>query len=135
MLSLKPFGCLPSTQSDGVQAKIQARMRDAFFLAIETDADGELAAHGRVQLALVEAQLRAHAEFERVLASTGRRLDDIRQYVDEHPEIRRASYLVPHRAGVAGVAANFVLHVADLMRKGGRSHRPKVTAPAASEGA
>jgi predicted nucleotide-binding protein (sugar kinase/HSP70/actin superfamily) len=135
VLSLKPFGCLPSTQSDGVQAKLQARMQDALFLAIETGVDGELAAHGRVQLALVEAQLRAQAEFEQALAATGRRLDDIRQYVDEHPEMRRASYLVPRRAGVAGVAANFVLHVADRMRKGGRSHRPKVAAPAASRGA
>jgi predicted nucleotide-binding protein (sugar kinase/HSP70/actin superfamily) len=135
VLSLKPFGCLPSTQSDGVQAKLQARMQDALFLAIETGVDGELAAHGRVQLALVEAQLRAQAEFERALAATGRRLDDIRQYVDEHPEMRRASYLVPRRAGVAGLAANFVLHVADRMRKGGRSYRPKVAAPAASGGA
>ena len=131
VLSLKPFGCLPSTQSDGVQAKLQARMRDTLFLSVETGADGELTAHGRVQMALVEARLRAQAEFERALAATGRRLDDIRRYVDDRAELRRASYQVPDRAGVAGVAANFVLHVSDLMRAGGRPQRSKVAAPAA----
>jgi predicted nucleotide-binding protein (sugar kinase/HSP70/actin superfamily) len=130
VLSLKPFGCMPSTQSDGVQAAIQARLKDALFLAIETGGDGELVAHGRVQMALIEARQRARAEFERVLASTGRTLDDVRQYVDEHPELRRATYLVPRRDGVAGVAANFVLHVSDLMRAGRRFHRSKVVAPA-----
>lgn len=135
VLSLKPFGCLPSTQSDGVQAALQARMRSALFLSVETGAEGELTAHGRVQMALVEARLRAQEEFQRALAATGRRLDDIRRYVDEHPELCRAMYCVPHRAGVAGVAANFVLHVSDLMRAGGRPHRLKVAAPAAHGGA
>jgi predicted nucleotide-binding protein (sugar kinase/HSP70/actin superfamily) len=134
VLSLKPFGCMPSTQSDGVQAAILTRFRDMLFLPIETGAEGELSAHSRVQMTLVEARQRAEAEFERALASTGRRLDEIRAYVDDHPALRRATYRVPHRAGVAGVAANFVLHVGDLMRAGGRARRLQA-APAAHGGA
>jgi predicted nucleotide-binding protein (sugar kinase/HSP70/actin superfamily) len=121
VLSLKPFGCMPSTQSDGVQAAILARCPDMMFLPVETGAEGELAAHSRVQMALVDARQRAHAEFKQALASTGRTLDDIRRFVDVHPELRRATYRVPHRHGIAGVAANFVLHVNDLMRGGLRA--------------
>ena len=32
-----------------------------------------------------------------------------------HPELSRPLYHVPHHDGIAGVAANFVLHVNDLM--------------------
>ena len=36
VLSLKPFGCMPSTQSDGVQAAVIAHFPDMIFLPIET---------------------------------------------------------------------------------------------------
>ncbi len=135
VLSLKPFGCMPSTQSDGVQSAILARFPETTFLAVETGAEGELAAHSRVQMALVDARLRAQAEFQRALASTGRTLDEIRRYADDHPELRRATYSVPHRAGVAGVAANFVLHVSDLMRRRRRVRGAEVATPEARQGA
>jgi predicted nucleotide-binding protein (sugar kinase/HSP70/actin superfamily) len=115
VLSLKPFGCMPSTQSDGVQASLLNQFPDMLFLPIETGAEGELAAQSRVQIMLVEARARAHAEFRQVLETTGRTPDDIRAYVDDHPELKQARYLVPRRPGVAGVAANFVLHVHNLM--------------------
>jgi predicted nucleotide-binding protein (sugar kinase/HSP70/actin superfamily) len=82
VLSLKPFGCMPSTQSDGVQASLLNQFPDMLFLPIETGAEGELAAQSRVQIMLVEARARAHAEFRQVLETTGRTLDDIRAYVD-----------------------------------------------------
>ncbi len=135
VLSLKPFGCMPSTQSDGVQSAILARFPETTFLAVETGAEGELAAHSRVQMALVDARLRAQAEFQRALASTGRTLDDIRRYVDDHPDLRRATHHVPHRAGIAGVAANFVLHVSDLMGTGRRLRGAQVPTPEARQGA
>ena len=53
--------------------------------------------------------------FDRALEATGRDLDDIRKYVDGHPELRTPLYRVPHQPGYAGVASNFVLHVAELM--------------------
>ena len=39
----------------------------------------------------------------------------VRAFVAERPELRRPFYQVPHRHGVTGTAANFVLHVSDLM--------------------
>jgi hypothetical protein len=130
VLSLKPFGCMPSTQSDGVQSAVVARFPDMLYVPVETAADGELAAHNRVQMALVEARARAEAELAKVLASTGRTLEDIQAYVADHPELRRAGYRVPHHEGVAGVAANFVLHVHRLMGRSSRSIRPfSTTAP------
>ena len=66
-------------------------------------------------MALGEAKAKAKAEFETVLKSTGKSLQDIRGYVAEHAELRRPFYHVPHREGIAGTAAQFVLHVSDLM--------------------
>ncbi len=120
VLSLKPFGCLPSSQSDGVQSAVTARFKDMIFLPVETAAEGELEAHSRVQMALVEARARARAEFEDALRATGRRLDEIRAFVADHPELRRPFCRIPRRRGVAGVAANFVWHVSDLMRRARR---------------
>jgi predicted nucleotide-binding protein (sugar kinase/HSP70/actin superfamily) len=115
VLSLKPFGCMPSTQSDGVQSSIVARFRDMLFVPIETAAEGELNAHSRVQMALVEARSRAQAEFDEALGRAGRTLAEIRRYVEGHPELRDPLYHVPHRPGVVGEAANFVLHVGERM--------------------
>lgn len=115
VLSLKPFGCMPSTQSDGVQSTVSARVKSVLFLPIETAAEGELHAHSRVQMVLVEARQRAEEEFDRALASTGKKLNEIRRYVDDHRELKSPFHHVPMRPGVAGVAANFVLHVSELI--------------------
>jgi len=115
VLSLKPFGCMPSSQSDGVQSAVMNHFKDMIFLPIETSGEGEINAHSRVQMALGEAKAKAKAEFQQALDSTGRRLDDMRAYVAERPELRHPFYRVPHRDGVTGTAANFVLHVNDLM--------------------
>ncbi len=115
VLSLKPFGCMPSTQSDGTQSAVMNHFKDMIFLPIETSGEGEINAHSRVQMALGEAKAKAKREFQEALESTGKRLDDIRGYVAEHPELRHPFYKVPHVKGVTGTAANFVLHVSDLM--------------------
>jgi predicted nucleotide-binding protein (sugar kinase/HSP70/actin superfamily) len=115
VLSLKPFGCMPSTQSDGVQSAVMSHFKDMIFLPIETSGEGEVNAHSRVQMALGEARTKARLEFQQALDSTGRRLDDIREYVATHRELRSPFYHLPCRDGVTGTAANFVLHVADLM--------------------
>jgi predicted nucleotide-binding protein (sugar kinase/HSP70/actin superfamily) len=115
VLSLKPFGCMPSSQSDGVQSAVMNHFKDMIFLPIETSGEGEINAHSRVQMALGEAKAKAKGEFQQVLESTGKRLEDIRAYVADHPELRRPFYKVPHAHGITGTAANFVLHVSDLM--------------------
>ena len=115
VLALKPFGCMPSSQSDGVQSAVINKFKDMIFLPIETSGEGEVNAHSRVQMALGEAKTKAKAEFETVLKSTGKSLADIRAFVADHPELRRSFYQVPHREGIAGTAAQFVLHVSTLM--------------------
>ena len=115
VLSLKPFGCMPSSQSDGVQSAVMNHFKDMIFLPIETSGEGEINAHSRVQMALGEAKAKAKLEFQQALESTGKRLEDIQAFVADHPELRRPFYKVPHRHGVTGTAANFVLHVSDLM--------------------
>jgi predicted nucleotide-binding protein (sugar kinase/HSP70/actin superfamily) len=127
VLSLKPFGCMPSSQSDGVQSAVMNHFKDMIFLPIETSGEGEINAHSRVQMALGEAKAKARLEFQQALDSTGKSLDDIRRYVDQHPILRRPFYNVPHRKGMTGTAAQFVLHVGDLMdgrARFGRLPRP-----------
>jgi predicted nucleotide-binding protein (sugar kinase/HSP70/actin superfamily) len=115
VLALKPFGCMPSTQSDGAQSAVAGHYKEMIFLPIETSGEGEINAHSRVQMALGEAKVKARMEFDKTLQSTGKKLDDIKSYVAEHPELRHLFYAVPQREGVTGVASNFVLHVNDLM--------------------
>ena len=65
--ALKPFGCMPSSQSDGVQSAVMNHFKDMIFLPIETSGEGEVNAHSRVQMALGEAKAKAKLEFEQVL--------------------------------------------------------------------
>ncbi|MBI4462985.1 MAG: activator of (R)-2-hydroxyglutaryl-CoA dehydratase, partial [Acidobacteria bacterium] len=115
VLSLKPFGCMPSTQSDGAQSAVVAHYKDMIFLPIETSGEGEINAHSRVQMALGEAKMKAKREFAEALASTGFTLEQMQDYVAQHEELQRPMYHAPKRKGVIGTAANFILHVADLM--------------------
>jgi hypothetical protein len=115
VLSLKPFGCMPSSQSGGVQSAVMNHFKDMIFLPIETSGEGEINAHSRVQMALGEAKAKARIEFAQALEAAGKPIDDIRRYIDVHPILRRPFYVVPHRRGMTGTAAQFVLHVSDLM--------------------
>jgi ElaB/YqjD/DUF883 family membrane-anchored ribosome-binding protein len=117
VLALKPFGCMPSTQSDGVQSRVVNKYKDMIFLPIETSGEGEVNAHSRVQMALAEAKAKARAEFQGVLDKTGKSLDDLRDYVADHPHLSQGLYKVPHQQGLAGTAAQFAVHVSDLMDK------------------
>jgi len=128
VLSLKPFGCMPSSQSDGVQSAVMNHFKDMIFLPIETSGEGEINAHSRVQMALGEAKAKAKGEFQQVLESTGKRLDDVKAYVAEHAALRHPFYPVPHRHGVTGTAATFLLHVSDLMDRKARIQKvPSMT--------
>jgi predicted nucleotide-binding protein (sugar kinase/HSP70/actin superfamily) len=117
VLSLKPFGCMPSTQSDGAQSAVVNLYKDMIYLPIETSGEGEINAHSRVQMALGEAKVKAKQEMERVLDETGLTLDQVRDYADSHPALQSGLYRVPHYKGVIGTAANFVKHVSELMKE------------------
>jgi len=93
------------------------KFKDMIFLPIETSGEGEINAHSRVQMALGEAKVKAKAEFEECLKSTGKTMNELREYIAEHTELKRPFYHVPHREGIAGTAAHFVLHVSDRIDK------------------
>ncbi|MFB3923538.1 MAG: activator of (R)-2-hydroxyglutaryl-CoA dehydratase [Terriglobia bacterium] len=121
VLSLKPFGCMPSTQSDGAQSAVVSHYKDMIFLPIETSGEGDVNAHSRVQMALGEAKVRAKNEMKAVLEETGVTLEEVQEFAAEHPEMQRPMYKFGHRKGVVGVAANFVLHAAQRMKAERRS--------------
>src|SRR5450631_3345392 len=118
VLSLKPFGCMPSTQSDGAQSAVVSNYKDMIYLPVETSGEGEINAHSRVQMALGEAKNKAKKEFALALEQTGLTLEKCREWVEAHPETKRPMYQVPHAKGFIGTAANFVLHIADRMKQG-----------------
>jgi len=88
VLSLKPFGCMPSTQSDGAMAAVVSDYPEMIFLPIETSGDGEINAHSRVQMALGEAHRKARDEFAAALEESGRSLEEIEAFLETHPEQR-----------------------------------------------
>jgi len=118
VLSLKPFGCMPSTQSDGAQSAVVNLYKDMIYLPIETSGEGDVNAHSRVQMALGEAKSKAKKEFKLALSETDCTLDEIKAYVDDHPELKRPFYHVPHYKGVIGVGPSFVRHVGELINAG-----------------
>jgi predicted nucleotide-binding protein (sugar kinase/HSP70/actin superfamily) len=115
VLALKPFGCLPSVQSDAVQAALVERFAEVNFLSIETAAEGAIHAYSRVQMALSEARAKAEAEFEQTLAKVHHSLDEIRAFVAEHRELRHPLCPIPRHPGVVSTAANFLLHADKIM--------------------
>ena len=116
VLSLKPFGCMPSTQSDGAQSAVVSNYKDMIYLPIETSGEGEINAHSRVQMALGEAKNKAKKEFRESLERAGLTLEECQRWVEAHPETKRPMYRVPHTKGVVGQAANFVLHIGERMK-------------------
>lgn len=118
VLALKPFGCLPSVQSDAVQASLVERFPEVSFLSVETSAEGEIHAYSRVQMALSEAKAKARREFEQAVESATHSLDEIRSFVAGHAELRHPQYPIPRHPGVISTAANFLLHVDRLMPSG-----------------
>jgi predicted nucleotide-binding protein (sugar kinase/HSP70/actin superfamily) len=128
VISVKPFGCMPSTQSDGVQAAVLHRHRDMIFLPVETSGEGEVNAHSRVQMALGEARDKAQREFDGTVERWGYPLEQLREHVRLHAELRRALAPVPPVPRIAGEAASFVAHVAQRMRAEGVEPWPLDTA-------
>jgi predicted nucleotide-binding protein (sugar kinase/HSP70/actin superfamily) len=130
VLSLKPFGCMPSTQSDGAQSAVVSNYKDMIYLPVETSGEGEINAHSRVQMALGEAKNKAKKEFAEALEKSGLTLAECRAWVEQHPETKKPVYHVPHTKGYIGLAANFVLHIAERMKAEGA---PRVTQKAERE--
>jgi predicted nucleotide-binding protein (sugar kinase/HSP70/actin superfamily) len=125
VLSVKPFGCMPSTQSDGAQAAVVSHYKEMIYLPIETSGEGEINAHSRVQMALGEAKFKAKEELAAVLGETGYSVEQMREYVEANPELKRAFQEVPHSKGIVGVAANFARNLGERMRDAGVPRGPQ----------
>ena len=120
VLSLKPFGCMPSTQSDGVMASVTSRFPGIVFVSVETSGDGDINAFSRVQMALSDARNKVEEEVDRALSSTGISLETVRDFSENHEQLIRPTYRVPQSGGFTSVAANYIVHVAGLVRRSGR---------------
>jgi predicted nucleotide-binding protein (sugar kinase/HSP70/actin superfamily) len=115
VISVKPFGCMPSTQSDGVQSKVVNDFPQCIFIPIETSGDGEVNIKSRVQMKLYEAKVRCREEFQGVLDGFGVTMQQFREYVDAHPELKRGLLKLPHEE--VGEAANLLHLVAKRMKR------------------
>ncbi|MBE0644344.1 MAG: hypothetical protein IH600_09720 [Bacteroidetes bacterium] len=72
VVSLKPFGCMPSGMSDGVQPLLRAHHPDTLFLSVETSGEGSTNAQSRMLMVLSTARERALREYANALQKTGR---------------------------------------------------------------
>ncbi len=126
---LTPYSCMPNTMSVGSMANVLGKYPDLLYAPIEIKGDAEVHALSRCQMILTEAKRRAQSEFESVLAKLGVTVEDVRRYESQHPEVRRASYRVPHM-GYAGTAANYVTHLVTTGKI--KSRRVAETAAAAA---
>ncbi len=108
---LSPYSCMPNTMSIGAMAGVIGRYPDLLYAPLEIKGDAEVHALSRCQMILTEAKKRAQREFDEALERSGMTLEAVRGYLAAHPEMKRATYRVPH-LGCAGQAANLVLHVA-----------------------
>jgi predicted nucleotide-binding protein (sugar kinase/HSP70/actin superfamily) len=108
---LSPYSCMPNTMSQGAMANVLGKHPNLLYAPIEIKGDAEVHALSRCQMILTEAKKRAQSEFVEAMAKTGMTVENLRQLEAKRPEMRRATYRVPH-LGYASTAANYVLHLA-----------------------
>jgi predicted nucleotide-binding protein (sugar kinase/HSP70/actin superfamily) len=115
-LSVKPFGCMPSSAiSDGVQSVVAERYPGTIFCAVETSGDGAVNFYSRVQMFLFKAQKNAEQEFASALEDTGLTEQQVRDYIAKTPKLRDTLYFPKQRKKVACKAARMVYDVHEHM--------------------
>src|SRR6267142_100292 len=112
---LSPYSCMPNTMSIGAMAGVIGKYPDLLYAPLEIKGDAEVHALSRCQMILTEAKKRAQREFDEALQRTGLTEPEVRGYIQKHPEMKKATYLIPHDGTAAGTAAKTVLHVASKM--------------------
>ncbi len=99
-LSVKPFGCMPSSSvSDGIQSMITELYPQGIFLPIETNGDGAVNVYSRVQMQLFKAKQLAQKEVDKALADVGMTMEEVRAFLVKHPEMNHPFHRSPHRSG------------------------------------
>jgi predicted nucleotide-binding protein (sugar kinase/HSP70/actin superfamily) len=115
-LSVKPFGCMPSSSvSDGIQSFITELYPQGIFLPIETNGDGAVNVYSRVQMQLFKAKQQAQKEVDKALADVGMTIDEVRAYLTSHPSMTSPFHRAPHKAGCT--AADLVYEVGARKRR------------------
>ncbi|HSK04094.1 MAG TPA: 2-hydroxyglutaryl-CoA dehydratase [Kofleriaceae bacterium] len=115
-LSVKPFGCMPSSSvSDGIQSFITELYPQGIFLPIETNGDGAVNVYSRVQMQLFKAKQLAQKEVDKALADVGMTIEEVRAYLAKHPSLAHAFHRAPHRAGCT--TADLIYEVGARRRK------------------
>lgn len=109
VISVKPFGCMPSTQSDGVQSRVMSVHKDGLFIPIETSGDGEVNVKSRVQMKLHEAKEKAREEFDNLLKQMKLSHDRLRDLAEKKKGAGLAMLRLPSR--MATTAGNYVLYL------------------------
>lgn len=106
-VSVKPFGCMPSSGvSDGVMSFVTAKWPGAIFIPIETTGDGAVNIHSRIQMMLLKAREKAHAEFRQALEEGNMDIAEFKQRVDANKRWQNPFRRPRHRT--AGLATNLV---------------------------
>ncbi|HEY1555197.1 MAG TPA: 2-hydroxyglutaryl-CoA dehydratase [Kofleriaceae bacterium] len=115
-LSVKPFGCMPSSSvSDGIQSFITELYPQGIFLPIETNGDGAVNVYSRVQMQLFKAKQLAQREVDTALADVGMTIEEVRAYLHKHPAMMHPFHRSPHKAGCT--AADLVYEVGARRRR------------------
>ena len=109
VISVKPFGCMPSTQSDGVQSKVVEDLGGSLFVAVETSGDAEANVKSRVLMKLYEARMRAIEEYENAKRELGVSDTDIEIAMERKKKLTSAGTRLPHK--YVSTAANALLLV------------------------
>jgi predicted nucleotide-binding protein (sugar kinase/HSP70/actin superfamily) len=116
-LSVKPFGCMPSSSvSDGVQSLITEMYPDGLFLPIETSGDGAVNVYSRVQMQLFKARQIAQREVDQELERAGLTMADVRGHLGKSPRLAHPFHKSRHVAGCT--AADLVAEVSRRRRRG-----------------
>jgi predicted nucleotide-binding protein (sugar kinase/HSP70/actin superfamily) len=113
VLSVKPFGCLPSSAvSDGIQSLTTAQNPNTAFYAIETTGDGKASVHSRIQMMLFKAHQHAEGEFQEALEAGGIDVEEARRRLARRRKRHAALHYPRHR--VATTAANLARELANI---------------------
>src|SRR3977135_488845 len=106
---------MPNTMSIGAMAGVIGQHPEILYAPLEIKGDAEAPPLSRYQMNLTEAKKRAQREFDEALQRTGLTEPEVREYIQKHPEMKKATYLIPHDGTAAGTAAKTVPHVASKM--------------------
>lgn len=114
LISVKPFGCLPSTASDGVQSKVTSDYPDIIFLSLETSGDSEVNFKSRAQMKLFEAKQKAKKEADEVMTKHKIDLEKIKAFVAKHPKYSAGDFIIKGKH--TGTGINFILDMHKRMK-------------------